>query len=85
MHESKKSKVIFTHKMIKQFRGWYFCSYNKLFVLFSVLLMLKKSIVGNLESMVSTHAKICCIAAYFSTLFLISKKKTFSGSKIDTY
>ena len=42
MHESKKSKVIFTHKKIKQFRRWHFCSYNKLFGLFSVLLMLKK-------------------------------------------
>ena len=59
-------------------------AYNKALGLFSLLLMLKKSISGNLESMASTYAKICWIVAYFSTLFLISKKKTFSGLKIVT-
>ena len=59
-------------------------AYNKALGLFSLLLMLKKSISGNLESMASTYAKICWIVAYFSTLFLILKKKTFSGHKIVT-
>ena len=85
MHESKKWKVIFAPKKTKQFRRWCFCSYNKPFDLFSFLLMLKKSIFGNVENMASTYAKICWIIAYFSTLFLISKKKTFSGHKINTY
>ena len=85
MHESKKSKVSFAHKKIKQFRIWCFCSYNKPFGLFSLLLMLEKSIFGNLESMASTYGKIWWIVTYFSTLSLISKKKAFPGIKIDTY
>ena len=85
MHESKKSKVIFRHKKIKQFQRWCFCSYNKPFGLFFLLLMLKKSIFGDLECMASIYAKICSIVVYLSMLFLISKKKTLSGHKIDTY
>ena len=82
MHESK---VILTHKKIKQFRRWCFCSYNKPFDLFSLLLMLKTSIFENSESMASTYAKICWIVVHFSTLSFIQKKKTFSGHKIDPY
>ena len=59
MHESKKGKVIFADKKTKQFRRWCFCSYNKPFDLFSLLLMLKKSIFGNVENMASTYTKIC--------------------------
>ena len=47
--------------------------------------MLKKSIFGDLECMASIYAKICSIVVYLSMLFLISKKKTLSGHKIDTY
>ena len=83
MNESKQSKVIFTHKKIKQFRRWCFCSYNKPFGLFSLFLRLKKSIFRNLESMTSTYAKICWIVARnFSTLFPISEKKTFFGHRL---